>query len=388
MRSRGIGYGTALAIIVMTIIILMGMYKITETYIKSETALQKYSEAMQKPHLRITATLINENGINVTITNDGPGGVYIKQVYLYKENTEGVPAEAVPSDMQTGAFLPLGGQITVHFPVTDTENYVFWDKPLRILVETDKGVIDLAFRQPTTRVYVNIHLPSWAAKYQNLVDRILPGLNLEIDMPSQIPLSHFDINLQPALTNPCSAPQMLPPAPHFQYYACLSEDRTTVTVYLDVISGMEYRVRLYGKNVSLPIIMQTIDAVRTGPTTTLGFNFQTVTISYTSRFAATPGSSVTIDFKIPDVTWENKRVRVPNNASTSYVIDFSWMLKPVMKDDKYEWDNMIVSPGMNSATEPWRALLTVAGPVISTVAVQGCGQSNRGGLETVESVYK
>ncbi len=40
MKARGVGYGTAIAIIVMTIIILMGVYKITETYIKSETALE------------------------------------------------------------------------------------------------------------------------------------------------------------------------------------------------------------------------------------------------------------------------------------------------------------------------------------------------------------
>ena len=49
MKIKGIGYGTAFAIIVMALIILMGTYYIIRTYSSAEASLENYAASLQKP---------------------------------------------------------------------------------------------------------------------------------------------------------------------------------------------------------------------------------------------------------------------------------------------------------------------------------------------------
>jgi len=361
---RGAGLGAALAVIVLSLLVVAGLVKIAETYTAATTAIQKYAEAAQKPALEIAGIRITTDGITVDIVNKGPGGVYIKQVYIYKEDYNGIPVEAVPAPGFTGAYLPLGQTLRVHFPVSDIDAYIFWYKPLRILIETDKGVVDLAYKTVTSKAYINIHLPSWTQ------DTIKGSLNLKIEAPDILPIGLNDINLDLYYVNECGSPsepdldEINPP--EFTYYTCKTGD--TITITMTVISGVEYSIRLQG-SILLPHIVQ-LSGVKEGAT--VGFTYGEATIDYSSRFYAAPGSSVTVDFKLPDVSWVDDMP--PSMYSlTSYTMDFSWLFKARLKTEKFE--GTALSPGYgvtvrgDDEDEMWRAVLTVAGNILASGVV-------------------
>jgi len=159
---RGVGYGAAFAVIVLTLVTLMGTYYIVRAYSSGMAALMNYAEALQKPELTVAGyTAPSERTVIVEIVNKGPGAVLVEGVKLLKHSPQGVPVEATPAtNIREPVYLPVGGSLKANFTVRDITDYVFWDKPLRVIVETNKGVYTLSHPTLTGTIYANIHLPT------------------------------------------------------------------------------------------------------------------------------------------------------------------------------------------------------------------------------------
>jgi len=200
MKIKGIGYGTAFAIIVLTLITLMSTYYIIRTYSSAETALENYAISLQKPQLEVTGYNAHGNQIVVYLVNKGPGAVVIKDVKLYKQDVNGVPTGTTDAIMNGPVYVPVGGTVDVTFDVSNLVDYVFWNKPIRLMVLTNKGILVISYPTLTGVMYVNIHLPSWI---NDIYDskKILDNLMLNVRIPGynsiNIPLSQaYDVSAE------------------------------------------------------------------------------------------------------------------------------------------------------------------------------------------------
>jgi len=110
---RGVGYGVAFSVLVLTLVVLMGAYYIVRAYSSAIAALQGYAEALQKPELAVAGYSVpSERTIIVEVVNKGPGAVMVESVKLLKHSTQGVPVEATPaSNIREPVYLPVGGSV-------------------------------------------------------------------------------------------------------------------------------------------------------------------------------------------------------------------------------------------------------------------------------------
>jgi len=124
---RGVGYGAAFAVIVLTLVTLMGTYYMVRAYSSGMAALMNYAEALQKPQLEVTDYKATVDGrITVTIVNKGPGGVTVEGVKLLKQERYGIPVGATPAaNINSPVHLPVGERLTAEFQVQDIADYIF-----------------------------------------------------------------------------------------------------------------------------------------------------------------------------------------------------------------------------------------------------------------------
>jgi len=362
MKSKGIGYGTAFAIIVMALVILMGTYYIVRTYSSGIAALQNYAESLQKPQLEVTRFTASNNQITVTLANKGSGAVLINNVELYKEDVNGIPTGTIPASNLAGTvFVPIGGTVSFNFNVQDISNFIFWNKPIRILVETDKGLYSLSYPLMTGLIYVNIHLPTWLTSSGNLRNQFYSAIQLYVSMGG---FSSIPISLTPALNAPCSSPIVSPPSAFFSYKICSLQSNSgdDVVVVLYAIAGVEYTLSVYGKP-SVPLIQYPINWTQPQSSNDVPtFLFTSYAINYSSVVSVAPGSTSEVSFTIPDVFWQNGYTRPQpsqNQTSSPTVIDFSWLLDTT--------NNAYRSVGGNTENiyfQDYQKVLTIAGRLL------------------------
>ena len=370
-KAKGIGYGTAFAVIVLTLVIIMGTYYILRTYTSGMVALQNYAEALQKPQLEIKGYTVQDNRITVYLINKGPGAVLIDNVKIFKEDVNGVPTGTVSaSNLQGTVFIPVGGSKAFVFEVPDITDYVFWNKPVRILVETNKGLFTLSYPTLTGVIYVNIHLPTWLSTAGNLRNQFYNSLILDVSIGSY----RSTINLGDALSRPCNNPMVSPPTQFFRYKICHMTDTggDTIVVALESIAGVEYHLKVRG-SIQVPLIQY--------PVTWSGgqeqnevprFFFTRKTISYMSIASVAPGARTEVSFTIPDVFWRNGPPQVPpNNMESSWIIDFSWLFDTrgatgsILDDFAHVYRRIGEGLNENSLSDEQR-IMTIAGRIVYT----------------------
>ncbi len=357
-HRRGVGFGSAFAIIVLTILFLSGTFFIVRTYTTAQTALENYAESVQKPDIEVLNYTVRDNQITVTLLNKGPGSAIIENVKIYKEDRSGVPISTVlASQPQFPISLPVGGRLPVTFQVDNISDYIFWNKPIRIVVVTSKGTLNLAYPQMTGVIYVNIHLPSWA-------DSVSPNIanNLQLYVSASNYMSPA-ISLGQALSVTCENPIVSPPQQFFKYKLC-SEGNTIVAV-LEAIAGIEYTIQLKG-SVRVPVVAFP-SVSQLGPNTFPDFYFSTKTISYTSVASVAPGASTEVTFKLSELLYENRAGRTINFGDTqsSWVIDFSWLYAETQRQT-----TISVGSGTNeNSLSRERLVATLAGRILYTGVV-------------------
>jgi hypothetical protein len=370
-QAKGIGYGTAFAIIVLTLVILMGTYYILKTYSTAQVALQDYAEALQKPQIIITGYDVKDNTITVHLVNRGPGAVIVNSVKLYKEDTSGVPTGTVKGDLEN-MYIPVGGSADVHFTVSDITDYVFWNRPIRVLIETNKGLMTESYPTLTGIIYVNIHLPTWFSTLTTQAKRaFLQNLGLVVSISGYT----YKIDLDNAWNSVCSNPVVSNPQQFFRYSICMMNNNGggTVVIALESIAGIEYRLELSGQ----PKVPYLGYEATSGNEVPEGqephFRYENINIYYSSIASVAPGARTEVTFTIPDVFYKFMP-NIPmenNNVQSAWTIDFTWLYD--MRGDSggpgKVYKGVIRAVGQGYETDiccDEQRILTIAGRIVYT----------------------
>ena len=355
MKVRGVGYGTAFAIIVLTLVILMGTYYIMKTYNSANVALQNYANSIQKPQLELAGYTSTSNTITVHLVNKGPDAVIVKAVKLYKEDVYGVPTGTVDANITGTLYIPVGGSADIKFQVGDTTDYVFWNKPLRVMVISNKGIMTLAYPPMTGLIYVNIHLPTWIESMPNSINR----LSIDVTMNGH---STTSISLSGVMSQSCNSMNPQVPTGFFSYKICYlrGSNGGTILMIIKSLAGASYDIKLHGW-MKVPYIQYNKDLYNTDIRKEQPrFALREKPISYESIATVTPGGSAEVSFTIPDVLF-NYGEGLPHHPEqeSAWTIDFSWLYY------NRGGSNRLAGMGGNeSSIDYYRKVLTIAGRVV------------------------
>ena len=356
MKVRGVGYGAAFAIIVLSLVIVMGSYYIMKTYNSADVALRNYANSLQKPQLELAGYTSTSNTITVHLVNKGPDAVIIKAVKLYKEDVYGTPTGTVDANITGTLYIPVGGSADVKFQVGDTTDYIFWNKPLRVMVISNKGIMTLAYPPMTGLIFVNIHLPTWINEIPNSINRLSVSIEMNGHPSGNIHLS--------GVNTECSSninPQIQ--TGFFSYDICYMKDGTngkTIVLILKSLAGATYKVWLHGY-IHGPYIqynknLGNVDIRKEQPR----FFLADRRISYESIASVQPGGSTEVSFTIPDLFYEyGPDMPHPQEQQSAWTIDFSWLYY------YHGGSNRLAGLGNNeSSVDYYRKVLTIAGRVV------------------------
>lgn len=110
-----------------------------------------------RPSLDIRVASAGGGGVSVVIGNEGPVGVNVYRVGFYYVDSSGV-VEGVKY-VDVNRYLPVGGTLNITLPGSNTYQYTRLGVPLRIIVDTDKGLYTLAYTAETsdTSILVKLH---------------------------------------------------------------------------------------------------------------------------------------------------------------------------------------------------------------------------------------
>ena len=352
MKVRGVGYGAAFAIIVLSLVIVMGSYYIMKTYNSADVALRNYANSLQKPQLELAGYTSTSNTITVHLVNKGPDAVIIKAVKLYKEDVYGTPTGTVDANITGTLYIPVGGSADIKFQVGDTTDYIFWNKPLRVMVISNKGIMTLAYPPMTGLIYVNIHLPTWTSE----VPSFLNGLNVRITMNGH---TTTPIPVSPNLvTKSCESVNPQVQTGFYGYDVC--KNGKDVMIVIKSLAGASYKIQLYG-NIKVPYIqynkdLRNVDIRKEQPR----FILEQKPIEYDSIASVPPGGSTEVSFTIPDVFYEyGPDMPHPQEQQSAWTIDFSWLYY------YHGGSNRLAGLGNNeSSVDYYRKVLTIAGRVV------------------------
>ncbi len=350
---------------IIVLLSMMSIYKIQETYIKGSQSIEEYRKTIEKPVITVEWAKTSGDKITLKITNQGPSPVLVKRIYLYKQDSMGTPVSLTPADTRDD-YLPVGDSLQVDFVVDNLVDYIFWNKPLRILLETDRGLVVASYKTVIGRAYVNIHLPTWV-QTEGDASRLLGGLRLVVETPSNGGVESEEIPLTSALTHACPSLESwegLEGVP-YSHYACHDGGLGNVIVALTLPSSIQYTFKLVG-TVSIPALMQS----ESHSGSEAGFAYTKRMISYESKATVPPEGAAQVSFFLPDATWLDKKFEKPHQpALNGYTLDFSWMFKP--HGDTYGSTGVSGGGSTYHGDDVWRGLYRVASRVIGTGTVTG-----------------
>ena len=298
MRARGIALGAAIAIIVIASLVVFGIYKLQQAYLSGYTALSDYAITLQKPQFKVSEVKATGNTITVTLTNLGPGEAHVYRVSLYKYSTSDVPVEKL--DVIVDKAVPVGASFDVVFNIQDLSSFIFWNKPLRILVETDKGLSILSYPGLTGNIYVNIELPPW---YPEVASRT--RLTLEIS-PIGTPSTPTSVSLSSTLPA-CDAgnPAVFTNGEFAVAEACIYNTRNpyigppVIRVKVTGLAGIDYKLHLTG---TMPIIkVGDNQAWNRYSAVGAGFRVYTYSVDIPVTARIDPGDTKAVTIKLPDI---------------------------------------------------------------------------------------
>jgi len=329
-RLRGIGAGAAFAVLVLAVVSTLSLLYLTVTYRSAVRGVEEYALAAQKPSLSIVSVKATSQTITVRIVNNGPVDATIYRVEAYRYSSDGIPSTAVEGELPaTPVHLGVGDSVKVTFNVPDVTDFMYWGMPLRVLVVTDRGPIILSYPLQLGTIYVNIRLPTWVTT-SNILD-FIKALSLEVQGPD----GNYSIPLTPAYGVPCTASGTPQPEPFrsFGYTECSvfnpSTNGYTIVVKIRAIAGYTYKLLLVGEDVEMPGIAgdTEIRLVKNAGAVAPSYIYMPVSFTYSSVVSVAPGSSVSVDFTIPDNVWREGKPVIPHQSggggSNGWVIDFS-----------------------------------------------------------------
>jgi len=297
---RGVAIGAVVALIILVAVASFIMYRLVTTGVAIQSALHQYNLQMQKPMFQIASVTANSTTAVISVQNIGPSAAYVSKVLIYKYLYSDVPTSV--STYLVGKYVPVGETFNIYIPLDKLKEYMSVDRPLRLLVETDKGNRLIGMATPNTKAVINIYLPSYDTGAGD-------NLYLEIICPGGI--NSPEIQVIPAKSTPIA----------------------TVTQPSDHVYSVETTV--YGIGACKVVLKGSITERYIGPANGVWpninnqqaariFGYQTSwSVDISTTLPVRPGGVVSLDIKIPEVIAKvAPNQQVPQVSS--HLIDFSW----------------------------------------------------------------
>jgi len=162
MKFHGIAVGVVVAIIVIITVTGFALYKVFQATTEGYKALAEYTYVTQKPVFRIDGPYLSGSNATFRLVNLGPSAVTVKQIILYKyqsPTTGPTSALAIP----VNKYIPLGDYAEFTIPIDQLAYYMPYPQPLRITIDTDRGLTSTTMTTGQGKLTINIYLPSKAS---------------------------------------------------------------------------------------------------------------------------------------------------------------------------------------------------------------------------------
>jgi len=369
-KLRGIAVGTVVAIIVIVTVTAFALYKVWQATSQGYRALTEYAIAAQKPMFKIENFYMNGSNMVLRVVNLGPSAAVVRQAILHQYSFSDVPTSVYP--VTVNRYIPVGGYFEVPIPLANLSSFVAYNRPLRLIVDTDRGLVLIGMDAPQSKLVVNVYLPvEYQPDYANPLKLVFSCIGASVPGINEIPLVQR------------SGPG---------YNVTLTGK--TYTVEVNVYGIGVCKVILDGA-LYMPIVAaeqsefmrvrgESANPTQTGTYAYLFYRHIKfgVQLQYTPTVVVGPGTAPTVDIKIPDVffgtcTEEQGVLQCPprqtDQSLPAYIMDFSWYFTPV-------YSGSTTDAGSVKRFYPYNAALEIVkrGVVIPT-SHQGCPVSPRDG---------
>jgi len=376
---RGIAVGTVVAIIVIVTVTMFALYRIWQATSQGYKALTEYAIAAQKPMFKIEGFYLNGSNIVVRVVNLGPTAATVRQAMLYGYNFSNVPSSVLP--VPINRYVPVGGYFEIPISQSNASMFIGFNRPLRLLVDTDRGLTFTSMDAPQSKIVVNIYMP------REYMDDESNPLSLSLS---------------------CSGPLIRAPGrilldrPGVDYNVTKKEN--TYTAVIDVYGIGTCTLRLEG-GLYVPAIGTNLTewarlrAEAQSPNPERGtfayLFYQHIKLEVTVKYAPTvvvgPGTVATVDIKVPDLIFTacdgDKLICPPTDEQqpTAFILDFSWYFTPVYRVvGKVQQDFTVRTyaetvPGDTYRHLAYETMLSfLKNGVVRAVSPQGCMVSPNG----------
>jgi len=376
-RLHGIAVGTVVAIIVIVTITAFAMYKIFQATSQGYRALTEYAIAAQKPMFKIENFYVNGSNMILRVVNLGPSAAVVRQALVHKYSTSDVPTGVYTNDVNR--YIPVGGYFEVPIPLSDLSSFVAYNRPLRLLVDTDRGLVLIGMDAPQSKLVVNVYMPS---QYK------------------EDPANWPTLNIQ-CIGAAVRAPQTIYLAEGSGEDFSVTKKGNTYTVEVNVYGLGKCTVQLKGV-IYMPIVAgnksewmglkNSVAGTSTGQMGIKAFLFYHRVdlgqeLQYAPSVVVGPTTAATVDIKVPELflktcTYNQTGTLIcpypPDQYASSFIIDFSWYFTPV-----YYVGNLDYADSQAGNTYRYdvygTALSIVKNGVVVPMSPQGCPVSPHDG---------
>ena len=301
--ARGIAVGTVVAVIVLISVTAFALWKIWETTTAGYRSISEHALIAQEPLFRVSDMNIVGDNLVINIANTGPSASTVKSVYLYRYEASGTPAQIEVQSQPRDTYVPVGETFDVTIPLSKLYEYMSFERPLRILIETERGTSLIGVEPPVAHITVSVIVP------QNVDVR--------------------DATVQPLTLRLCGYPVRLAPSPESRPPYLVSEviiTRGFTTTYLvraTVLAVGECTVKLEGKVKIFEvggkdITRQTYDA----PPIKAYIKPSSKDVNVETKLTLRPGGTYEVDFNLPSILVADMQPR--DDVKPTLMYDFSW----------------------------------------------------------------
>ena len=331
--KRGITGGVSVLILALLITGLVIVGLMIRTYYSSRLGLLLLSKNLIQPQIHIVeARFLDRNTLQVTVYNSGPVPAHVYNVYVYVYGygggITGIDSLGVSFD------LPVGGRKTFLITREDLSSIIGPDRPLRLLFDTDHGMVIASSTPASSTITVNLHVPSTI--------ELLPGENWE---------TAFNVTLD------CGpwGKETLTEA----NYTATSSSSIDLTYIFNILADGVCQLIVTPRNpqgLVFPAVIGPWSSIQASSGNQLSFNstlagIWKVVLPYTlsSSIYVKPGKGGVVDLSLPSI-WKGEGEINMGNTTGPFILDFS------------NW--YVVAPPTTPATET-----TYNGPIQETKEV-------------------
>ena len=303
--ARGIAVGTVIAVIVLISVTAFALWKIWETTTAGYRSISEHALIAQEPLFRISDMNIVGDKLVINIANTGPSASTVKSVYLYRYEASGTPAQIEVQSQPRDTYVPVGETFNVTIPLSKLYEYMSFERPLRILIETERGTSLIGSEPPVAHITVSVIVP------QNV------DLNVDTVRPLTLKLCGYSVALAPS-------PESRPP-----YFVAevirTSGFTTTYLVRATVLAVGECTVKLEGKVKIFEVGNKDITGQMLDDRPIDAYiQVAARDVDVETKLKLRPGGTYEVEFNLPSILATDIEYIPPEDVKPTLIYDFSW----------------------------------------------------------------